>query len=520
MADKQTMSGVGRVTAMKVALALIVAGSVFGAAFWLRADKTVLRVGYNHFPPYVLANANGAPTGMAVQMIKEAAKRANISLRWVAIPGSAEDAYQAHSIDVYPLLTLTKARKSSMHLSPAWWEDELVLVSLRSQPVTNQTQTANKRIATRMGYVQALAAQLFPKASFVVILPPQRVARTLCSGDADAFFVDSRVLTSELLDGLEGCTEDRLSVASVPNARVSLGTSASIETADVADRLYQQIAQLALDGSLAKIGVEWGLFSPYGNGQMKAMVDAQRRADLTTRGCVIAIVILIAFCFQNLSIRRARKTAQEAHAEAEQSRIKLFHQANHDALTGLVNRRFFEQNLNQIVAEVALNGIGVGLVYFDLDGFKAVNDIFGHETGDDLLRAVARSLEAAFEGEGHVIARMGGDEFAMTVRQPEIAIGIASQLLSVLQGPFQVQGHTFRISGSIGLSLWVGGKSTAETLLRSADFAMYEAKRRGKNQIQIFNQETEAPSRSCKVTSLVDSSLSGSVAKTVGPLQM
>jgi diguanylate cyclase (GGDEF)-like protein len=507
------MASVGWLTAKRASSVLITAVLAMGAGFFLlRVPKSVLRVGYNHYPPYVFADVAGKPTGMAVQMITEAAKMANISLKWIAIPGSAEEAYKLHSIDVYPLLTLTQARQRSMHLSPAWWEDELVLVSPRSRPVANQAQTTGKRIATRRGYVQSLAAQLFPKASFIAILPPQRVAATLCSGEADAFFVDSRVLASELLDGLEGCLEEHLNVASIPNARVSLGTAASIESADVADRLYQQLAELALDGSLAKFGSQWGLFNPYSNGQMKAMVDAQRRANLTTWGCVIAMVVLIAFCFQIVSIWRARKTAEEAHAEAEQSRAQLFHQANHDVLTGLVNRRFFEQSLMQIVGETAQNHTGVGLVYFDLDGFKAVNDIFGHHTGDGLLKAVAMNVETAFEGEGHIIARMGGDEFALIVRQPEVAGDVAIQLLRVLQEPFQVQGHTLRVSGSIGVSFWAGKEETADTLLRSADFSMYEAKRRGKNQIQVFNPETKATAARSQV--LVEVAVSAAKSPT------
>ena len=330
-------------------------GIVAAGIYWSsRYESAVLRVGYNHFPPYVNSDNTGKPVGFAVEMIARAAEMAKVRLKWVHIPGSAEDAWARDVIDVYPLLTITPAREQTVHLSPAWWEDELALVSLQTDPVKSATDTIGKRIATRLGYVQPLSVRLFPGATLVAIPAPKRIVSTLCSGAADGFFVDARVFQAELLDGAESgaeeCRKRSLSVVSVPEGRISLGTASTQESGKVADRVYQQIAQLALDGTLARIAAHWGLFSPYRSGQMKAMVDARRRADLTTWGCVIASLFLIVFYLQILDIRRARRNAEEAHAEAELSRAQLFHQVNHDVLTGLANRRLFGQILSKEIA--------------------------------------------------------------------------------------------------------------------------------------------------------------------------
>jgi diguanylate cyclase (GGDEF)-like protein len=492
-ADSFLERGIALLTTNKKSAVLGLGIAVSVALFLAHAHRPTLRVGYNHFPPYVYSDSNGKPTGMAVQVLISAAAMANISLQWVAIPGSAEDAYKSDSIDLYPLLTLTEVRKKSLHLSPAWWEDELVLVSLGSRPLRSADQTAGKRIATRLGYVQVLVARLFAKANLIAVPAPQRVAAVLCSGQADGFFVDSRVLASELLDGLKECPEDRLSVASIPNARVSLGTAASQNTATVADRLYREIAQLALDGTLAKIGSRWGLFSPYSSAQMKTMVDAQRRANVTTWGCVIGLFTLTGFFFQNTRIRRAQKIAEEARAEAEQSRAQLYYQANHDVLTGLMNRRFFGAFIADSVAEGARTNVCVALVYFDLDRFKAVNDVYGHHTGDELLKTVAVNLQTALGDQGNTLARMGGDEFALIVPGPQMALIAATQILGVLQQPFLIGTNTLQISGSIGVSFFQGEGTSSEDLLRNADSAMYEAKRRGKNQIHLFDSEVQPP---------------------------
>jgi diguanylate cyclase (GGDEF)-like protein len=474
---------------------------VAGGAYWSsRTGKAVLRVGYNHFPPYVNADNAGKPVGFAVEMIARAAEMANVRVKWVHIPGSAEDAWERDDIDVYPLLTITPAREQTVHLSPAWWEDELALVSLQKDPVRSTGDTVGKRIATRVGYVEPLSASLFPGATLLAIPPPTTIVSTLCSGVADGFFVDARVFQAELLNstevGTEECRQRSLSVVSVPNGRISLGTASTKKSGKIADRVYQQIAQLALDGTLARIASHWGLFSPYQSGQMKAMVDARRRADLTTWGCVIASLVLVVFYLQILDVRRARRNAEEAHAEAEQSRVQLFHQANHDVLTGLANRRLFGQILNEEIAGSGPEGLATGLFYFDLDNFKSVNDSLGHQTGDELLIALAARLRAAFAGNRYTFARMGGDEFALIASQllDESEAGcIAQRLLDTLQEePFAVSGETVHVGASIGVSLFPRDGADAKTLSRSADSATYEAKRLGKNRVQFFNPEMEA----------------------------
>jgi diguanylate cyclase (GGDEF)-like protein len=465
--------------------------------FWFTRSATpVLRVGYNHFPPYVDADSTGKPIGFAVEILAMAAEKANVRLKWVYIPGSAEDAWKKNTIDVYPFLTITTARERAVHLSPAWWEDELALVSLQSNGVRSAPDTRGKRVATRLGYVQALSANLFPGARLIVLPAPRKVVGALCSGAADAFFVDARVLMSELLEGREdSCRGQRLSVASIPRGRISMGTASTKATAGVADRVYEKIAQLALDGTLAQIASGWGLFSPYQTGQMKAMVDARRRADLTTWGCAIGLLVLLAFYLQNLNIQRARRNAEKAHAEAEQSRAQLFHQANHDVLTGLANRRLFNRTLSAELEKSGRMGLSAALLCFDLDGFKAVNDNIGHEAGDNLLIEVATRLRGEFAGDTLSLSRMGGDEFAViagsVARESEPTV-IAHRLLEVLQRPFELGGRTVRVGASIGVSLFPRDGTDAQILSRKADAAMYEAKRLGKNIVKFFHPSMEA----------------------------
>jgi diguanylate cyclase (GGDEF)-like protein/PAS domain S-box-containing protein len=158
-------------------------------------------------------------------------------------------------------------------------------------------------------------------------------------------------------------------------------------------------------------------------------------------------------------------------------------QATRDSLTGLANRSLFMTMLGEAVE----NSAGCGLLFVDLDGFKAVNDDFGHDAGDAVLKEVARRLRAAVRASDEV-ARLAGDEFVIVlndVRQIEDAVRVAAKVVDVLAVPYPVEGDPTRsidgISASVGIALCPADASSADGLLRAADAAMYRAKRGGKN---------------------------------------
>jgi len=163
----------------------------------------------------------------------------------------------------------------------------------------------------------------------------------------------------------------------------------------------------------------------------------------------------------------------------------LQHRALHDALTGLANRRLFVERLEAAVAECA-PGDAVGVLYLDLDGFKAVNDTLGHAAGDELLCRVADLLGRGVR-PGDTVARLGGDEFAVVCTGaggPADAQAVGARLLQALAAPVVLEGGQARVGASIGVALGAAGAS-AEGLLRAADAAMYEAKRAGKGRVVV-----------------------------------
>ncbi|MFO8155993.1 MAG: diguanylate cyclase [Thiohalospira sp.] len=168
------------------------------------------------------------------------------------------------------------------------------------------------------------------------------------------------------------------------------------------------------------------------------------------------------------------------HKDLEQ---RIHYMAMHDNLTGLTNRRLFQDRLKQAIGLAHRQGHQLGLLFIDLDGFKPVNDTFGHDVGDLLLQQVAVRLSELMRSSD-TVARFGGDEFVVLVQDldhPTDAETVASKIIAALDAPFPLADGECRIGASIGISLYPRHGTTNEELLGSADQAMYAAKHAGRN---------------------------------------
>jgi len=171
---------------------------------------------------------------------------------------------------------------------------------------------------------------------------------------------------------------------------------------------------------------------------------------------------------------------------------RLAYLANFDQLTGLANRSLLRDRLARALALCKRQEQPVYVLYLDLDGFKETNDAYGHETGDQLLKAVAKRLQSRLRSVD-TLARIGGDEFGAVlegVGQGEDALAIAFKLLEALAEPFYLDGIETFVTGSIGLAAYPDNADDVEGLLGCADTAMYDAKAQGGNAIQVYTAGT------------------------------
>ena len=169
----------------------------------------------------------------------------------------------------------------------------------------------------------------------------------------------------------------------------------------------------------------------------------------------------------------------------------IHYMAHHDTLTGLPNRRLMQDRLNQAILQARRQQKHVALLFIDLDRFKLVNDTLGHETGDYVLRDIAKRLNKAVR-EGDTVSREGGDEFLIILPdldKPEFAQAVATKILNELSKPVEVSGHELTVTASIGISHYPNDATDVQQLLKHADSAMYQAKDAGRNTARFFTSD-------------------------------
>jgi diguanylate cyclase (GGDEF)-like protein len=165
-------------------------------------------------------------------------------------------------------------------------------------------------------------------------------------------------------------------------------------------------------------------------------------------------------------------------------------QAFHDSLTGLASRALFLDRLDHALAGATQDETVLAVLFVDLDRFKTVNDSLGHSAGDTLLVGVAERLRSCL-GAQETAARLGGDEFAVLCEgsDREEVTALAERIIKRLRAPFLIDGHETFIDASVGIAFDSGGSASAHELIRDADLAMYEAKKKGKGRSEIFQPE-------------------------------
>ena len=207
------------------------------------------------------------------------------------------------------------------------------------------------------------------------------------------------------------------------------------------------------------------------------LVSSFAREALFSSG--VAAVTFVSF-MAGFSYRQRRLAAENA---------AIRYLALHDALTGLPNRKQFEEFMAATLAANARDRQKTALFVLDLDGFKTVNDTLGHPVGDGLLKATAKRLKGSLR-VGDLLARLSGDEFAIVVPKvtdPSVLAPLAERVLQLLSNPFRVDGHEIQVGCSMGLVVAPDNGSDTDALMRNADFALYRAKSEGRRTWRFFD---------------------------------
>ncbi|MUJ25394.1 diguanylate cyclase [Aliivibrio fischeri] len=193
-------------------------------------------------------------------------------------------------------------------------------------------------------------------------------------------------------------------------------------------------------------------------------------------GCFILLSFIVSLVITQLQLKK----------KIDHNEIKKL--AHHDSLTGLINRGYFKKLFHWKMQKARKNETKLALIYIDLDGFKDLNDNFGHSAGDLALKAVARNLYSTF-AENSYVARLGGDEFAVlihTIIDEEAIFALVEEFLESSNAPLMLEDIPYQLSTSIGIAFFPEHGRSINDLMHNADAAMYDIKRSGKNGFKVF----------------------------------
>jgi diguanylate cyclase (GGDEF)-like protein len=226
-----------------------------------------------------------------------------------------------------------------------------------------------------------------------------------------------------------------------------------------------------------------------------AAVRHSAQVYLWRAGAGSALVVLFAAVLGRMSWQLARGRVRESAVKLQHAQ-RIGYLAYHDELTALPNRTLFTKLLSQAISQSQRHHRQLAIEFIDLDRFKQINDTLGHEAGDQLLQEVAGRLKACLR-DSDAVARLGGDEFVVLLTELEeekYAATVARKINSLIAEPFVLLGQEFRVTASIGISIYPTDGMDEQTLKKNADIAMYHAKEAGKNQFQFYSEMLNANS--------------------------
>jgi diguanylate cyclase (GGDEF)-like protein/PAS domain S-box-containing protein len=232
--------------------------------------------------------------------------------------------------------------------------------------------------------------------------------------------------------------------------------------------------------------------------QIMRMKSWRRESQNQTKtGAVVPVRLMSDLVIGESGEPLAIVTTCEDISERKRVEEQIERLAYRDTLTGLPNRRLFNDRLNIALLQAHRAGERVAVLFVDLDGFKLVNDSLGHDVGDRLLCEVAQRLEACVR-QGDTVARLGGDEFTLllpAVARPLDLEIVADKVLAALRPPFELAGQQLFLSASMGVALYPDHGLNVETLVKNADAAMYRAKEMGRDTFRVYAREMSAVAR-------------------------
>lgn len=388
-----------RKTAIGIAGVLVLSALFFMSAQFRRQGSRIYRIGWEPDPPFQVLGPDGQPTGFCVDLIRKAAQRRGIRLEWVLHPESAEPALRNHSVELWPLITITPERKRFIHFSDPFMKHQHYLVVRENSRYWQPNDLAHSVIALRNQRMeQRIVGSLLPQAGLSLFNLPIEMLEAVCQGRVDAAFTEEFGAIFGLLNGPR-CSGQPLRLIWLPSLETQLAIGATFDAAGIADQLRDEITNMGQRNELREIMTRWGYYSPENLSTMNELLNAgKEKRRLIATLLIFAFLLILALVAAD-RVRRQRNRIRLAIAEREHVGKEL---------------REWERRFRDLLESAQLVAI---IIYLD-GGVSFCNDyalsitgrrredVIGHDAKEildpDYLLQVRKAIESS-EAGSHIL---------------------------------------------------------------------------------------------------------------------
>ncbi len=446
---------------------------------WLEQHSTI-RVGVpNQLQPLIYETENGV-AGLDVDLLKQFTATMDVELVWTPC-GQWRDCLDAISnkdIDILTSVSYSVERNQSMDFTQSYWSMPWAVLTLDSTMRAGSSLRMSELHGQRVGVVEgySIESQLINTGRIEVV--------GVSTIDEGIELLRNRMVDS-YVDSLPISVHE-LQEYPLPGSKLSVLDATQGQTLYIAVRDdWQPLVTLLNRGvdSLTQEHSEDLKRKWYGYQLEQGWTD-EELFELVMKVGSVVLLIIVGFGIWNSRLRKEIKARKAAER-------RIRHIATHDELTGLPNRNLMQDRLEQSLHQSERTQKPFAVLFLDLDGFKQINDDFGHNYGDELLIQAAQRMKNLLR-RSDTVCRHGGDEFVV-ILPTAVAVGsalaVARKLVVQLAKPYKVKKQQLEVSVSIGVAMSPAHGTDVEKLLRSADKAMYAAKAAGKNDVRLASTD-------------------------------
>ena len=461
---------------------------------WVDKHPVLLFAPERDFPPFSFVDSQGQHRGLSADVLDLVQAHTGLKFQAVAASdrGNNIDRLKRREVDLLTSLRPTTEREQSISFTSAYVSSPAVVLRRRGDHRTGDlAKMQGERLAVdRSSAAETFVRDTYPDVTLVQVDVAAQGLRDLVFGDVDACAVNlataSYVIERDRLGGLR--------VAGETGYFSTLTLGYRKDWPMLGRVLEKGLAQIS-EAERAQMIARWIPLTDIAWWQRPEVQRVLGTASIGT-GLLMGGLLL-----WNRALRRAvaqrTDALQKELAERQRLETRLRTLAEHDPLTGLMNRAALTEALRRSLALAARQKWSVAVVFIDLDKFKAVNDSLGHAAGDELLRQIASRLQGCLR-ESDLLGRLGGDEFIVVAEAlhdgPRNAIELTDKLLMQMKRPFLLGDQSIAMSFSAGIAIFPGDGETPESLIANADAAMYQAKEQGRYRAALYRGPTLAAS--------------------------